>query len=199
MKKTNTNELLQFKRLKKGNELAFEFFFNKFYNHILGFCIQFVYDKGEANNITQEAFINLWLNKSKIETLNGIKSFLYTFAKSKCLNALRHQKVKEKYNSEYLNEKERNLNLEILSAMNFDVLALSELEALISKSIAELPDKTQQIFIKKRFENKKNREIAEEMNLSIKSVEAHITKALSILKTKLSDYLPAILIVSLFK
>lgn len=196
---TNKDELLQFENLKKGEELSFEFFFNKYYNFILGFCIQFVHDKDEANSITQEAFVNLWLNREKIDTLNGIPSFLYTHAKSKCLNVIRHQKIKSKYKNDVLNEKERVLDFEILTSMNFDSLALSELEALINKSIEELPDTTRAIFQKKRFENKKNKEIADEMQVSLKTVEAHMTKALSILKTKLSDYLPAILIACILK
>lgn len=197
--KNNKNELLYFNKFKKGDELAFEYFFTAHYNNILGFCIQFIYDNDEASSITQESFLNLWLNRENIETINGISSFLYTFAKSKCLNVIRHKKVKNKYESDTLNEKERQLDFEILKSMNFDLLALSELEELINKSIEELPGKTKQVFLKKRFENKKNKEIAEEMNLSLKSVEAHMTKALSFLKTKLSDYLPAILIASLFK
>ncbi|KJD36956.1 RNA polymerase subunit sigma-24 [Tamlana sedimentorum] len=188
------DDILLLKQFKSGNERTFEHFFNKYYNHIVGFCIQFVYNENEAKNITQEAFVNLWLNKEKIDSLNGIKSFLYTYSKSKCLNAIRHQKVKEKYKNQTLNDKEKQLNIEVLNAMKFDTMSLTELENLITQSVYELPDKTQEIFIKKRFENKKNKEIALELNISIKTVEAHITKALNILKTKLSDYLPSILI-----
>ncbi|MCB4807599.1 RNA polymerase sigma-70 factor [Tamlana sp. 62-3] len=188
------DDILLLKQFKSGNERTFEHFFNKYYNHIVGFCVQFVYSENEAKNITQEAFVNLWLNKEKIDSLNGIKSFLYTYSKSKCLNAIRHQKVKEKYKNQALNNKEKQLNIEVLNAMKFDTMSLTELESLITQSVYELPDKTQEIFIKKRFENKKNKEIALELNISIKTVEAHITKALNILKTKLSDYLPSILI-----
>jgi len=194
MDKTNNNESLHFINFKKGNELAFEYFFNKYYSQILGFGIQFLHDKEEAKGITQEAFINLWLNKDKISTDPGIRSFLYTYAKSKCLNSIKHQKVKEKYKSQTLNKKERDLDHQILKSMKFDSLSLTELEALVHKSIEELPDKTKQIFIKKRFENKKNKEISEEMEISLKTVESHITKALKVLKIKLSPYLPAILL-----
>lgn len=199
MKTYNKEELLHFKNLKKGNEKAFEYFFNKYYNHILGFCVQFIYDKPESKGIAQEAFLNLWLKREKVATLNGIKSFLYTYAKSKCLNAIRHQKIKEKFKTETLNKKERALDIEILESMNFDTLALSELEELIHKSIQELPDKTKKVFLKKRFENKKNQEIADELQVSLKSVEAHMTKALKLLKDKLADYLPAILLTIILK
>lgn len=198
MQDYSKTELLNFKNLKAGNEKAFEYFFNKYYSHILGFCIQFIYDKPQSAGITQDAFLNLWINKDKIEKVSGIESFLYTFAKSKCLNAIRHNQVKERYKSKVLNKKERELDFDILNSINFDTLALSELEDLISKSIEDLPEKTKIIFQKKRFENKKNQEIATELNLTVKSVEAHMTKALKILRISLSEYLPLVLITLIF-
>jgi len=194
MQDQNKTELLNFENLKSGNEKAFEYFFNKYHSHILGFCIQFIYDKPQASGITQDAFLNLWLNKSKIKKVNGVESFLYTYAKSKCLNAIRHNQVKERYISKSLNQKERELDFDILNSMSFDTLALSELEHLISESIENLPQKTKAIFLKKRFENKKNQDIAIELNVTVKTVEAHMTKALKILRANLSDYLPMVLI-----
>jgi RNA polymerase sigma-70 factor (ECF subfamily) len=190
----DANESPQFNAFKKGNELAFEYFFEKYYRGVLGFSVEFVSDVEDAKEITQESFINLWLNKEHIETTNGIKSFLYTYAKSKSLNHIRHNKVKEKYKNKTLNDQEKLLNIQVLNALDFDTLSLSELETLILKSIEELPNKTKEIFVKKRFQNKKNKEIAEELDLTVKTVEAHITKALKVLKTKLSIYLPSILI-----
>jgi len=194
MKKTQNKELLKFINFKKGDERAFEYFFHKFYNNIVGFCVQFIHDESDAKGLTQEAFLNLWKQREKIETINGISSFLYTFSKSKCLNILRHRKVKEKYVNNTLNKKERLLNLEVLQSLQFDSLTFVELEELLFTSIEELPEKTKQIFRSKKFENKKNKEIAAEMNISIKTVEVHFSKAIKVLKTKLSDYLPAILL-----
>ncbi|SDW85529.1 RNA polymerase sigma-70 factor [Flavobacterium degerlachei] len=197
MEEINHNELVQFKSFKDGDDLAFNFFFNKYYNRVLGFSIQFIYDQDEAKNVTQEAFLKLWINKHKIETVNGIQSFLFTYAKSICLNLLRHNKVKDKFRNELLNQKERQLDFEILNSIPFDVLELSELEILINKVIGELPEKTKLVYLKKRFEHKKNEEIACELGVTQKAVEAHMTKALKILKEQLSDYLPSLLIITL--
>jgi len=194
MKDYSKLEIRHFKNFQLGNEKSFEYFFNKHHSHILGFCIQFIYDKSQSSNITQEAFLNLWLNRAKIEKINGIESFLYTFAKSKCLNTIRHNKVKERFKSKTLNEKQRALDLDVLNAINFDNLTLMELEKLITDSIKDLPEKTRIIFLKKRFESKKNKEIADELNITLKTVEAHMTKALKILRVKLSDYLPVLLV-----
>ena len=185
----NSFELNLFESFKEGDQAAFTYFYDKYFRRIQAFSVQFVYDKDEAENLAQEALLYLWQNRESVDSINGIQSFLYTYAKSKCLNMIRHNKVKDKFKSDILNQKERELDIEILNSIQFDTLELTELERIIHESINELPTKTREVFIKKRFENKKNAEIAEEMQVTLKAVEAHMTKALKILKTKLSDYL----------
>lgn len=182
-------ELNLFESFKEGDETAFTFFYDKYFRRLQSFSIQFIYDAEEAENLAQEAFLHLWQNRENVESINGIQSFLYTYAKSKCLNFIRHNKVKDKFKNDLLNQKERELDIEVLNSISFDTLELTELERIIQESISDLPPKTREVFIKKRFENKKNSEIAEEMQVTLKAVEAHMTKALKILKTKLSDYL----------
>lgn len=186
---TTSSELQIFESFKEGNETAFTYFYDKYFRRIQAFSIQFIYDKEEAENLAQEAFLHLWQNRETVESINGIQSFLYTYAKSRCLNFIRHNKVKDRFKNDVLNHKERELDIEILNSVQFDTLELTELERIINDSINDLPPKTREVFIKKRFENKKNAEIAEEMQVTLKAVEAHMTKALKILKTKLSDYL----------
>tara|TARA_R110002051_G_C8580137_1_gene477105 strand:+ start:193 stop:798 length:606 start_codon:yes stop_codon:yes gene_type:complete len=195
----NNKENHFFINFKKGEEVAFEYFFHKHYHQIVGFCIQFIYDKQESEGIAQEAFLNLWKHRTSIDKVTGISAFLYTFSKSKCLNVLRHKKIKEKYKSKTLNEKEKNLNITVLDSLTFDSLTFKELENLIFDSLDELPTKTKEIFIKKKFDKMKNREIAAEMAISIKTVEAHFSKAIQFLKIKLADYLPTFLVFMLLK
>ncbi len=187
-----TPEDLVFTLFKQGREEAFESIFRANYDRIMGFCVQFIGDKDQAQNITQEAFLKLWLNREKIEIYNGIRSFLYTSAKTDCLNFIRHKKVVCKYENKQLQYKEDQLNQEVLES--FDDDGFSELENLIDQLVDKLPEKCREVFIKSRFEGKKNREIAEEMNISVKSVEADMTRALKILKTELTEYLPLLLV-----
>lgn len=193
------HEAIKFIAFKKGDEKAFEYFFHKYYSQITGFCISFIYDKSEAQGIAQEAFLNLWKHKNTIQKATGVSSFLYTFSKSKCLNVLRHNKVKDKYKNKKLNQQEQNLNISVLESMAFDSLTFTQLEDLILESLSELPTKAKEVFLKKRFEKKKNKEIAEEMGVSVKTVEAHFSKAIRFLKIKLSDYLPSLLLFFIFK
>lgn len=188
--KINSNpESMYFESFKEGDQVAFAYFYDQHFSKIQAFSISFIYDKEEAENVTQEAFLHLWENRTNIDSINGITSFLYTYTKSKCLNIIRHNKVKDRFKDNVLNQKERELDTEILNSISFDVLELTELEHLINGSINKLPPKTREVFIKKRFEQKKNIEIAEEMQVTLKAVEAHMTKALKLLKNSLSDYL----------
>ncbi len=181
-------------KFKKGDEYAFEMIFKSNFNRMIGFCRQFVRDKDKSQSLAQEAFVKLWLNKSKIESVNGIKSFLYTSAKTECLNYLRHEKVIHLYEDKQLQAKEKLLDREILESFNFDQVEFSELEKRINQAISELPERCRQVFVLSRMEGKKNSEIACELDISIKSVEANLTRALKTLRIKLADYLPAVMV-----
>lgn len=183
-----------FLRFKNGDELAFEKIFKSNHRQIIGFCNQFITDWDKAQSLAQEAFINLWLNREKIETLNGIKAFLYTYAKSSCLNYIRHRKIISKYEDLQLQSKEDQLNREVLESFDFNSLEFIELEELIMRSINELPDQCRRVFMMSRFDGKMNKEIAEDLNITVKSVEANITRALKTLRLELAEYLPVILV-----
>jgi RNA polymerase sigma-70 factor, ECF subfamily len=181
-------------RLKQGDESAFEEVFNADYNRIVGFCEQFIGDRDQAQSLAQETFVKFWLNLDKIETVNGIHSFLYTAAKTSCLNYIRHKKVIVKYQDKQLQLKEGELNREILESFDFDQLELLELEKMIIQSINELPEKCRLVFELSRLEGKKNCEIAAQLKITVKAVEANMTRALKILRLKLAEYLPLILV-----
>jgi len=180
-------------RFQSGDEVVFEKIFKSWYNQINGFCLYFLGEPEKAAGISQEAFINLWLNRQKIETLNGISSFLYTNARSVCLNYIRHKRVVSKYNVQYLQEKEDQLNKEVLESFDFNSLEYLELEEIINQSIAKLPEKCRRVFTMSRMEGKKNKEIAEELQISVKAVEADITRALKIMRADLPSCIPVIL------
>lgn len=180
---------LEFLLFKAGNEKIFEKIFTINYNALVGFSSQLINDYEAAKGIAQDAFIKLWKNREKVNEINGIKSFLYTATKSGCLDYLRHEKIKLKHQNNKLAARENSLNQEVLEAFGFESCEFKELEILIQKTIDALPERCRDIFIKSRFENKKNKEIAKELGIAIKSVEGNITKALKVLKQNLSPFL----------
>lgn len=185
----------RFLLFKSGNEKVFEQIFNERYNSIAGFCCQFIRDADKARSIAQEAFIRLWINRGRIEKPNGIGAFLYTAAKSECLNYLRHRKVIHKYESQWLEKQEREFNCNVLESFDFSTYEFDELELSINRAVDELPDRCRMVFLKSRMEGKKNQEIADEMGIALKTVEASMTRALKLLRHKLSDFLVLILAV----
>ena len=189
MIKTNNNlNDLHFNRFVEGDRTVFEKIFKLNYNKLVGFCNHFIRDADKAQSLAQESFVHLWVNREKIQSFNGIKSFLYTHSKSQCLNYIRHERVENRYKDKELQRKEDKLDSEVLESLDFLSMEFLELEKAIGNSISELPERSRQIFMMSRYEEKKNREIAEELNISIKAVEANITRALKMLKTDLSRF-----------
>lgn len=178
---------------KKGDEHTFELIFEKYYERIVGFCIQFIPDREEAKNVAQQSFIKLWLHRDDVMSINGIGAFLYTAAKTECLNFLRHEKYKLAYQKNALQKRENLLNQEVLKSFRFDKLEYQELEEMIQSALDKLPEKCRQVFMKSRFEYKKNHEIAEELGIAVKSVEGNITRALKFLRKELQDILPLVM------
>ena len=105
---------------------------------------------------------------------------------------LRHEKVKKKYKAEETLKKQNQIYAEALSALNTSTIAFQEIEVIIEKTLSELPPRCREIFILSRMDGKKNKEVAETLDISVKTVEAQITKALKMLRVSLKDYLPLV-------
>ncbi|SHF80557.1 RNA polymerase sigma-70 factor, ECF subfamily [Mariniphaga anaerophila] len=197
LKKNSDTISPEFLLFKAGNEKVFDKIFRINYNKVTGFCNQFIFDLDKSKSITQEAFLKLWLNRDKVQTENGIYSFLYTAAKTECLNYLRHKKIEKKYLQKSIEEKEYLLTHDIIKSFNFDEIHFTELEKAIQKAIEELPDRCREVFLKSRSEGKKNREIAEELGIAVKSVETNMTRALKILRKRLAEFLTVLIVLIL--
>jgi RNA polymerase sigma-70 factor (ECF subfamily) len=164
------------------SESMFEQVFKMHFQHLFNFALQFIPDEDVAKDITQSVFIKLWEHRENVDVQKSVKSYLFTSVRNTCINHIRDNK---KFNS-------RILDVE-LAEMDFseliDTVAYSELENKVNAVLVTLPEKSRQIFELSRFENKKYREIAEELGISEKTVEAHMSKVLKILKEELKDYL----------
>ena len=184
-----TNEILQL--LNKQEEAAFEVVFKLYYPRLVYFAKEFVPD-GEAKNLVQDAFISMWNRKPQFINEFQLQSYLYTNVKNNCLMFLRHEKVKEKYKAEKVLQKQDQVYAEALAALDTSTVTFQEIETIIEKTLSELPPRCREVFILSRMEGKKNKEVAEALDISVKSVEAQVTKALKVLKISLKDYLPLV-------
>ena len=165
------------------NELEFERLFKSHFKYLCHFANQYVQDLDIAQDICQKVFIALWERRFSIDPNQSIKSYLFTAVKNRCLNYLRDQK---KYRSKVLDIDCGDINLEAESAP--DHFGMNELRKRIEVALATLPEKCRLVFEMSRFQGLKYKEIAEELGIAQKTVEAHMSKAMKALRSQLKDY-----------
>lgn len=171
--------------IQKLNTKNFEKLFKKYFSTLCYFAQKYISDVETAKEIVHDVFINLWNKRESIDLEKSVKSYLFTSVHNRCLNYIRDNK-KFDHNIEQLENLHERMDWE-----SFDSLVQMELENKINKTIELLPDRCREIFVLSRFDNLKYSEIAEKLEISIKTVETQMSKALKILRENLKEYLPA--------
>ena len=191
-----TKELLDL--LNKKQKIAFEVVFNLYYPRLVYFAKEFVpYET--AKGLVQEAFIVFWEKNPNVSSEAQLQSYLYTTVKNNCLMRLRHEKTKKNYASDVEYRMQNEVYSSALEQLDTSVITFQEIKSIIDKTLTGLPPRCRDIFILSRFEGKKNKEVSEELDISVKAVEAQITKALKVFKVALKDYLPLVAYLLLLK
>lgn len=162
-------------QLYEGSPAAYEELFKQNYPRMLGYCNLFIRDKALANDLVQECFVKLWEKRETINQTQSVESLLFVMLRNRCLNHLRDQK---------LHTSDRNINslgdIELQYLYHLDFMGKEEksLEEELLESIREavgtLPEQRRIVFIKAKMEGKKNREVAEELGISVKAVEKYL-------------------------
>ena len=178
-------------RLKEGNPSAFEELFKQTFPRMLGYCKLFIHDQAQANDLVQECFVKLWEKRNTIKTTQSIESLLFVMLRNKCLNYLRDQKLRD-YEKDIESIKENEL--QYLYQLDFigkeeKTLEESLIEA-IRASVEKLPEKRKLVFIKAKIEGKKNKDVAEELGISLKAVEKHLHQAKEQIRTEVLEKFP---------
>lgn len=163
-------------------------YFKTYYQPLCNYAYSFVQDREEAEEIVQSTFMSVWEKKEAIEIKTSLKSYLYTMVRNASLNVIKHQKVKQKHAVE-----EVAVASSSIESVSHHILS-QELEARILAALEKLPEQCRLIFKLSRFEELKYAEIADQLNLSVKTVENQMGKALKIMREQLREYLPLILI-----
>lgn len=186
-----TNEIV--KQFLKGDEPSFKVIFNFFYPRLFHFIREYIPNDDLAENMVQDTFVILWNKRSDLREDTNLSAWLYTVARNHCLKGLRDDKIrKELFIPDGQNALELDMNIDALLNLDTSDLTFMEIERIIENTLEKLSPQCRLIFELSRFSNKKNREIAEELNVSVKAVEGQITKALKTFRTNLKDYLPLI-------
>lgn len=178
-------------KLCEGDEAAFKSVYNKYVPKLYHFIKEYIPHNDIAENIVQDTMMTLWNKRSELQANSNLSSFLFTIAKNNCLYRLRDQRYLKKHfaDLDFLSP-EIKANAEALSVLDTSAITFEEIERIIEMTINQLPPQCRNVFESSRYRNKKNKEIADELGISVKAVEGHITKSLKILRENLKDYLP---------
>ena len=160
----------------------FELLFKEQYTNLCRYSLSFVHDPEYAREIVQEVFISLWEKRHETNILTSVRSYLYRAVKNKSIDYLRSSKAKQKFEQETL------LNKLPDTGNPAELTEYSELEKMIEKALKKLPAKCYTIFSMSRFDNLTNKQIAERLKLSVKTVEAQMTIALRKLKNSMEKF-----------
>ena len=182
-----SNEIINL--LNQKQEAAFEVMFSLYYPRLVWFVKEYV-PYQDAKNLVQDAFITFWEKNPTISNEAQLQGYLYTIVKNNCLMFIRHEKVKKGFADETEKKMQNQIHEAALEQLNTSEMAFQEIELIIEKTLEALPPRCREIFVLSRMEGKKNHEVAEEMDISVKAVEAQITKALKVFKVALKDFLP---------
>lgn len=173
--------------LKEGSVTAFEMLFRTYYRPLCQYAYSFLNDRDEAEEVVQTAFINIWDKKGQVEIQTSLKAYLYRIVRNSCLNVIKHEKVKQQHVAHEM------VHAESMHEGVSQSVISSELEERIANAMKVLPEQCRLVFQLSRFEELKYSEIADQLNISIKTVENQIGKALKIMREQLKDYLPLFL------
>jgi RNA polymerase sigma-70 factor (ECF subfamily) len=175
---------------------SFSQLFVDYQSRFVRFANSYVRDMATAEDITSDAIVYYWENRERLSGDTNVPAYILTTIKNKCLNQLQHIRVKEKANAQIQTNAQWELDMRIasLAALEPTELYTQEIRDLVNTALMKLPEKTRQIFCKSRFDHLSNKEIAKKLDISIKSVEAHITSAMKLLRSELGDYFLILLI-----
>lgn len=170
---------------------SFEQLFHKLQPRLFAYCCKFVEDDELARDIVQECFMNLWENYESVQI--SYEYYLFRAVHNRCLSYFRSVRVHSEYEASV---KLKIQEIEIHPELPYPLteLYLKEVNRLLQDSISMLPEKCRLIFMMSRYQGMKSQQIAETLGVSVRTVDAQIYNALKILKVKLKDYLPVLLL-----
>jgi RNA polymerase sigma-70 factor (ECF subfamily) len=166
----------------KDDRDAFKELFVKYFAPLCVYAQRFITDKDSCEDIVQDVFYKLWKNRKTLEIRNSTRNFLLTDVKNNCIDYLRRKEVESSYLVKQFDK--------LAEEPPDEICEIAELEEALNKALSKLPDNIRKVFEMNRFQGTTYQEIALQNQISVKTVEAYMTKALKVLRVELKDYLP---------
>ncbi len=174
------NDLFLIKRFREGDIKAFETIFRKYYSPLVYYSFTITGRSDVAEDIIQDLFYALWKERERIQILSSLKSYLYGAVKNRSLQFCERRRLDDNYRATLSGMRDLND-----ATVTEEGVEFRELEQIILKSLEKMPQRRVEIFRLHRFKNKKYREIAQALSLSVKTVEAEMTKALKTIRKEI--------------
>lgn len=171
-------------QLRKGDPNAFRQLFHYYGEKLYAFAFSYLKDENEAEEVVQEVFYKLWKNHEKLQTDKSIQSYLFTIAFNAVKKSFLRKSKEEAYKHGLVDE---------LDSMNDSSEFEQRYQTVLQKLdlfVEEMPERRRQIFIARKKEGKSQKQIAEEMGISVKTIENQITEAMKYLKMRFEQELP---------
>ena len=170
----------------QDDEEAFRILFYDFFAPLCVFAHRYLEEMETCEDIVQETFYRIWKNRKDLDIQISARNFLITSVRNACLDLIRKQEIEKRWIEKRLEED--------IEEEYEDLYTTQELESLLNQALDKLPEQIASTFRMNRFDGKTYVEIAEEKQISVKTVEAYMTRALKFLRIELKDYLPILLI-----
>ena len=183
IKKNLIFEQLLIEKLRSGDLDSFSDIFSAYYKDLVFFAYSYTHELPGAEDIVQDTFIKLWEDHEKLIVTVSLKSILLKTVQNKCIDWHRHRKIVN-LSSTYIID-----NSPLYEYDTDNYVLRSELEGTIEKALESLPDKFKEAFEMSRFEGLKYQEIATKLNVSLRTIEVRISRALELLRNRLVDFL----------
>ena len=181
--------------LREGNEYAFRFIFDKYYDFLCMVADSYLRDEYISETIVGDIIYNLWEIKDNIDIKYSLRSYLVRSVKNRCINYLQQEYIQREIS---INQYEDKAAIEELFFIEnkhpLESLLEQELENKINSIINELSPECRAVFKMSRFDGMKYEEIASELNISVNTVKYHMKNALGKLRLELKDYILSILV-----
>jgi len=170
------NDIDLFEQIKNGNQKSFEELFNRYYNVLSNYSSIILNNNSCAEEVVADVFANIWIKRKKITINKNVKAYLYRSTRNTAISYLR----KRKQECETIDENKINFSQTHNSPDN--ELIREDSEFRLKNLLNKIPERSREVFILHRFNNLKYVEIAETLNVSIKTIEKHMTKSLKIIR-----------------
>lgn len=183
-----------------GDEETYISLFRDYYVALCSYSRRYVGRKDIAEEIVSDTFLKIWENRTTLQINTSVKSYLFQAVCNNSLNYLRKLKKDAVLDEFFMETASENIGFSTLAdEMEEQSLTMENINAKIMEAVNQLPEQQQKVFRLKRVEGRKNKEVAEIMGLSVKTVEMHLSKATLHLRNNMKDYLPSFLLFLLLK